>query len=345
MEDLFAAMMGGESASAEENGSEEAEASEETDDESEDESGSFAFPGMTASSEPKVHKLGEFAVLEETTAPGQINRENQRRYMTVTADTAEGYNTTLLSRSLEGELDRINRELPDGYTAEIGGETVQVKEMITQMSKMLALALAFIYLVMVAQFQSLLSPFIILFTVPLAFTGGMLGLIFTRQQLSLLSLMGFLVLMGTVVNNGIVFVDYTNQLRTGGLTRRDALIAAGKTRMRPILMTTLTTVLAMGKMLFGDGMGSQLSRGMAIVITGGLIYATLMTLFIVPVVYDMLFRRQPMNVVIGDDIDDIPDDAAEYLAQQRKEQEESTDNAADSSGGPFDGEDFEEIEL
>ena len=115
--------------------------------------------------------------------------------------------------------------------------------------------------------------------------------------------------------------------------------------MRPILMTTLTTVLAMGKMLFGDGMGSQLSRGMAIVITGGLIYATLMTLFIVPVVYDMLFRRQPMNVVIGDDIDDIPDDAAEYLAQQRKEQEESTDNAADSSGGPFDGEDFEEIEL
>ena len=300
-----------------------------------------------AKEESTTHRLGEFATLEETTSPGSINRENQRRYMTVTADTAEGYNTTLLSRAMEEDLKEINASLPDGYSASIGGETTQVREMITQMSKMLALALAFIYLVMVAQFQSLLSPFIILFTVPLAFTGGMLGLIFTGQQLSLLSMMGFLVLMGTVVNNGIVFVDYTNQLRTGGLSRRDALIATGKTRMRPILMTTLTTVLAMGKMLFGDGMGSQLSRGMAIVITGGLVYATLMTLFIVPVVYDILFKRNPMSVEVGDDIDDIPDDAAEYLAAQKARQDAGEDEPCpqqDEAGRALD-DGFEEIDL
>ena len=182
---------------------------------------------------------------------------------------------------------------------------------------MMALALIFIYLVMVAQFQSLLSPFIVLFTVPLAFTGGMLGLMAFGEQMSLLALMGFLVLMGTVVNNGIVFVDYTNQLRMGGMSRRDALIATGKTRMRPILMTTLTTILAMTKMIFGDDMGSQLGRGMAIVICGGLLYATAMTLFVVPVMYDILFKRPPMNVDLGsENLDDVPDDTAEFLAEK-----------------------------
>ena len=118
------------------------------------------------------------------------------------------------------------------------------------MAKMMALALLFVYFVMVAQFQSLLSPFIVLFTIPLAFTGGMIGLMIGGEQLSVISLMGFLVLMGVVVNNGIVFVDYANQLRIGGLERTDALVATGRTRMRPILMTTLTTVLAMVTMIF-----------------------------------------------------------------------------------------------
>ena len=142
--------------------------------------------------------------------------------------------------------------------------------MIQQMAKMMALALLFVYFVMVAQFQSLLSPFIVLFTIPLAFTGGMIGLMIGGEQLSVISLMGFLVLMGVVVNNGIVFVDYANQLRIGGLERTDALVATGRTRMRPILMTTLTTVLAMVTMIFSKDAGSEMGKGMAIVIVGGL---------------------------------------------------------------------------
>ena len=122
--------------------------------------------------------------------------------------------------------------------------------------------------------------------------------------------------MGTVVNNGIVFVDYANQLRLGGLERRAALVATGKTRMRPILMTTLTTVLAMLQMVFSNDMASQLMSGMAIVIICGLSYATLMTLYIVPILYDILFKKPPLVVDVGDDgMDDIPDDAAEYIAQ------------------------------
>ena len=161
-----------------------------------------------------------------------------------------------------------------------------------------------------------------MFTIPLAFTGGMIGLLIAGEQLSLLSLMGFAILMGTVVDNGIVFVDYTNQLRIGGMDRRAALIAAGKTRMRPILMTTLTTILAMMQMIFSDDMAGQLGSGMSIVIVGGLLYATLMTLIIVPVMYDIFFKREPRVVDIGDDnLDDIPDDAAEFIAQALAEEE------------------------
>ena len=269
--------------------------------------------------EDNIYKLSEFATLVETSSPAGISRKNQSRYLTVTADTLPGYNTTLLSRELQQKVNEMNAALPNGYTIEIEGETLQVQEMITQMSKMLLLAFAFIYLVMVAQFQSLLSPFIIIFTIPLAFTGGMLGLLLFREQLSMLSLMGFLVLMGTVVNNGIVFVDYANQLRIGGLKRRDALLATGVTRMRPILMTAMTTILAMGQLIFGSGMGAQMSRGMAIVIAGGLAYATLMTLYIIPVMYDIFYKRQPLNVLIEDDIDEAPDDAAAYLAEQQKQ--------------------------
>lgn len=193
------------------------------------------------------------------------------------------------------------------------GESEQVNDLVRQMILMAALGLLFIYLVMVAQFQSLLSPFIILFTVPLAFTGGMLGLLIAGEQLSMLSMLGFVILMGTVVNNGIVFVDYVNQLRIGGLDRQDALVATGMTRMRPILMTALTTILAMSMMIFGSGMASQLGRGMSIVIAGGLLYATLMTLYVVPVMYDILFKRPPVNVDVGSDMDEEIDDASEFL--------------------------------
>ena len=263
------------------------------------------------------HPLSEFATLELEDGVQSINRENQSRYMTVTATVAEGSNATLLSRELQPLIDAY--ELPDGYTIDTAGESDTVNQMVIQMSKVLLLGLALIYLVMVAQFQSLLSPFIVLFTVPLAFTGGLIGLLLMNEPLSVMGMMGFVVLLGTVVNNGIVFVDYANQLRMGGLERREALIATGKTRMRPILMTALTTILAMVSLLFGDDLSSQMSKGMAIVVAGGLAYATLMTLFIIPVMYDILFKRKPLQVDIGsENLDDVPDDAADYLRQKGK---------------------------
>ena len=265
----------------------------------------------------EAHPLSEFATLELEDGVQSINRENQSRYMTVTATVAEGSNATLLSRELQPLIDAY--ELPDGYTIDTAGESDTVNQMVIQMSKVLLLGLALIYLVMVAQFQSLLSPFIVLFTVPLAFTGGLIGLLLMNEPLSVMGMMGFVVLLGTVVNNGIVFVDYANQLRMGGLERREALIATGKTRMRPILMTALTTILAMASLLFGDDLSSQMSKGMAIVVAGGLAYATLMTLFIIPVMYDILFKRNPLQVDIGsENLDDVPDDAADYLRQKEK---------------------------
>ena len=270
--------------------------------------------------------LADMATWDTGSAPDSITSEDQTQYVSVTADTLDGYNTTVQARVLEKKLNEfaLSDEMPEGCSFSMGGESVSVNFMVNEMVQWLALALPFVYLVMVAQFQSLLSPFIVLFTIPLAFTGGLLGMLFTGQQLTMISLMGFIVLMGTVVNNGIVFVDYANQLRLGGMERRAALIATGKTRMRPILMTTLTTVLAMLQLVFSNDMASQLMSGMAIVIICGLSYATLMTLYIVPILYDILFRKPPLNVDVGsdDELDDIPDDAAEYIAQSSSAQPE-----------------------
>ena len=268
--------------------------------------------------------LADIATWTTGSAPDSITSEDQTQYVSVTADTLDGYNTTVQARELQKKLNDFaaSSEMPDGCSFSMGGESETVNYMVNEMVQWLGLALPFVYLVMVAQFQSLLSPFIVLFTVPLAFTGGLLGLLATGQQLTMISLMGFIVLMGTVVNNGIVFVDYANQLRLGGMERRAALIATGKTRMRPILMTTLTTVLAMLQMVFSDDMASQLMSGMAIVIICGLTYATLMTLYVVPLLYDLLFKKPPLNVDVGsDDLDDIPDDAAEYIAQSSAQPE------------------------
>ena len=270
--------------------------------------------------------LADMATWDTGSAPDSITSEDQTQYVSVTADTLDGYNTTVQARVLEKKLNEfaLSDEMPEGCSFSMGGESDSVNFMVNEMVQWLSLALPFVYLVMVAQFQSLLSPFIVLFTIPLAFTGGLLGMLFTGQQLTMISLMGFIVLMGTVVNNGIVFVDYANQLRLGGMERRAALVATGKTRMRPILMTTLTTVLAMLQMVFSNDMASQLMSGMAIVIICGLSYATLMTLYIVPILYDILFRKPPLNVDVGSDeeLDDIPDDAAEYIAQSSSAQPE-----------------------
>jgi multidrug efflux pump subunit AcrB len=264
----------------------------------------------------KTYKLSKFAEMTTGTSMDTITRENGSRYMTVTADAKDGYNATLLARSVQEKLDAYSA--PEGYMVEIGGESEQVMDMVWQMLKALALGALLVYLIMVAQFQSLLSPFIILFTIPLAFTGGMIGLAAFGKSISAMSLMGFMILMGTVVNNGIVFVDYVNQLRLAGVERHQALIATGKTRMRPILMTAMTTILSMSVMVFSKDAGNAMQKGMSIVVAAGLIYATLMTLFIVPVLYDIFYRKQPKVIDVGDDLDEIPDETSDFLEQNKE---------------------------
>ena len=245
------------------------------------------------------HQLRDFASLREDLPIADITRADQQRYMTVTAATKDGYNTMLLSRQVEDLL--ADYSVPEGYSIQIAGETETITMAMTDLIKMILLAVTFIYLIMVAQFQSLLSPFIVMFTMPLAFTGGLGALWIAGEPLSVISMLGFLILAGIVVNNGIVFVDYTNQLRLAGYERRDALILAGKARIRPILMTAMTTILAMSVMVFSKGMGAEMSRPMALVTIGGLAYATLLTLFIVPVLYDLLFRKEPKIADLDDE--------------------------------------------
>ena len=248
--------------------------------------------------EKHTYKLSEFASEDDGYSMESITRENQKPYLTVTAELEDNANATLLSRKLQEKIDKY--KAPDGYEVELAGDATQTTEMLKQMGKALALGFLPIYLIMVAQLQSLLSPFIVIFTVPLAFTGGMIGLGIFHLSISSMALMGFMILMGTVVNNGIVFVDYVNQLRMGGMAKKEALIETGKTRMRPILMTALTTILSMSVMVFSQDAGNAMQKGMAVVVAFGLLYATLMTLFIIPVMYDILYRKQPKEIDIDD---------------------------------------------
>lgn len=218
-----------------------------------------------------------------------IRRNNQQRTLNVTAVVSSGYNVGLVGEEVQKQLDSY--EAPDGYSVTLRGESETIGEAMVEMVKMLALAIVFVYLVMVAQFQSLLSPFIIMFTIPLAFTGGFLALFLAGFEVSVISMIGFVMLAGVIVNNGIVMVDYINQLRRGGMEKKAAIAEAGRTRLRPILMTAVTTIFGLITMAFGMGMGADMVQPMAIVTIGGMIYGTLLTLWVVPCIYDLLNRK------------------------------------------------------
>ncbi|HHU48543.1 MAG: efflux RND transporter permease subunit [Caldicoprobacterales bacterium] len=241
--------------------------------------------------------LKDIANIQEVDSLRSIRRENQSRYLSVTAEIAEGYNVGLVSRDVEAVM--ADYEPPPGHEISFDGENEMINETMEDLLLMIALAIVFIYLIMVAQFQNLLSPFIVLFSLPLAFTGGLLLLWAAEMELSVVAVLGFLVLSGVVVNNGIVFVDYVNQLREEGLGKKEALVEAGVTRMRPILMTALTTILAMTTMALGYGSGAEMMQPMAVVSIGGLTYATLLTLLVVPVMYDVFVRSKSKKVRVG----------------------------------------------
>lgn len=235
-------------------------------------------------------KLSDIADIEMAQSLDSISHTSQQRMMTVSAQIKDGYNIGLVSRELQQKLAGYSPV--EGVTYAFDGENEMINETLFELVKMIALAIVFIYLIMVAQFQSLLSPLIVMFTIPLAFTGGFLALWLCGMDISIISMLGFLVLSGIVVNNGIVFVDYTNQLCATGIDCKDALVQAGKTRMRPILMTALTTILGLSTMALGMGMGAEMLQSMGVVTIGGLIYSTLMTLFIVPCMYDLLAGKR-----------------------------------------------------
>ncbi len=259
-------------------------------------SGSSALSGLTdeEDSGDGSFLLKDVATVEKTVSLNTINRIQQRRCVTVTAGIADGSNVTLVSAQVTKAVEAM--ELPDDVTIQFNGENEAIMEAMGQVMLMLLLGVVLVYFVMVAQFQSLREPLIVMFTIPLAFTGGFLALLISGTELSVISLIGFVMLVGIIVNNGIVLVDYINQQRLAGMERREAIVDAGTTRLRPILMTSLTTILGLIVTAMAKNAGTSLIQPVALVCIGGLLYATLMTLFVVPCMYEIVSKKKLRHV-------------------------------------------------
>jgi HAE1 family hydrophobic/amphiphilic exporter-1 len=252
----------------------------------------LTFTHTNEDGEEEEVPLTEICEMKETTTLGTIRRDAQNRYITVSCGIDDDHNVTLVSNEVQKAIDKL--DIPEGYSVEMAGEDETINDAMEQLLLMLLLAVIFIYLIMVVQFQSLLSPFIIMFSIPLAFTGGFIALLLTGQTLDVIAMLGFIMLAGLIVNNGIVLIDYINQERREGVSKKEAIIDAGKTRVRPILMTALTTILAMLTSAIGIGDGSEMMRPMAITIIGGLVYGTMLTLIVIPCIYDAFNREKSM---------------------------------------------------
>lgn len=245
----------------------------------------------------KLSEISEYSMKE---ALPTINRENQRTYLSVTGYLEDGYNITNVTKLAKDALKDI--EISNGVTFEFDGENEFIMDAMKDLFLMLLVGIILVYLIMVAQFQSFKSPFIIMFTIPLAFTGGLFALVLCNKEISIIAMIGFIILVGVIVNNGIVLVDYINQLRQVGNTKREAILIAGTTRIRPVLMTSITTILGLIIMAFGKTAGTDMMQPLALVAVGGLTYATLLTLLVVPVIYD-IFNKEEYKAVTKDDLD------------------------------------------
>lgn len=228
--------------------------------------------------------LSELADLKIVEGPVSINREDQVRMVTVDSQIY-GRDLGSIIGDIEKKLE--DYDLPSGYFYDLGGENEDMMEAFSQLALALLVAIALIYMIMAAQFESLLYPFIIMFTIPLAFGGGFLGLFITGKPFSATAFIGIIMLAGIIVNNGIVLIDYINILKKEDHTTMEAIKLAGPVRLRPILMTTLTTVLGLIPLALGIGEGSELQAPMAIVVIGGLSLGTVLTLVFVPVLYSI----------------------------------------------------------
>ena len=235
--------------------------------------------------------LSSFAKYEETTAPVTIYRENQARIVHVTANRLDGMSLGVCQEGVRKLLaDNIPKE--DGVTVQLGGSMEELLEIGLNFVIIILMAALLVFVVMASQFESLLDPFIVILTIPLSFIGVIMIYGLTRTQLNLITIMGMLVLVGTIVNNGIVLVDYTNLLRKRGMELEEACVEAARNRLRPILMSTLTTVISLAPMAFFPGEGSQSMQPISLTVFGGMTFGSMMTLFIMPTIYFIFNNRR-----------------------------------------------------
>lgn len=229
--------------------------------------------------------LNQVADMYIAQGPTSINREDQHRVATVTSELS-GRDLVSVTRDITALLE--DYDLPEGYFYQMGGENEQMVEAFADLLLAIVLAIILVYMVMASQFESLMHPFTIIMSIPLAFSGGFLGLFITGRTLNVPAFIGLLMLAGIVINNGIVLVDYINILRGSGKERSEAITIAGPTRLRPILMTTLTTVLAMVPLALGIGEGAEAQAPMATTVIGGLLLSTVLTLLVTPIIYTIM---------------------------------------------------------
>jgi HAE1 family hydrophobic/amphiphilic exporter-1 len=236
--------------------------------------------------------LSRVADVEIKEGPVSINRDNQVRVITVNAQIS-GRDLASVNGDIESAVEDIY--FPEGYTYQIGGEYEELLESFNSLFLALAIAILLIYMIMASQFESLVYPFIIMISVPLAISGSIFALKLTGNIISMPAIIGVIMLAGIVVNNGIVLVDYINTLRSKGMTAVEAVLKAGPTRLRPILMTTLTTVLGLTPMALGVSEGSEVTAPLALVVIGGLLLSTVLTLVLIPVIYLLLNKLSRKN--------------------------------------------------
>jgi HAE1 family hydrophobic/amphiphilic exporter-1 len=230
-------------------------------------------------------RLGEVARMEPGSGPPEISRLDRARTVRLTADVA-GRSLGAVYRDISSLTRSL--ELPPGYTVELGGEQKNMMESFSALGKALLAGILLVYMILAAQFESLLHPFTILVSVPLGITGALGGLALTGRTLNISSFIGIIMLTGIVVSNAIILVDYALLLHRGGLPRREAVMRAGALRLRPVLMTTLTTVLGLLPLALGIGEGAEFQAPMATAVLFGLLFSTLLTLIVVPVIYTLV---------------------------------------------------------
>ena len=266
------------------------------------------------------------AAVKVVTGYNTISHAEGRRViqMSVKCSDMSGKKLEKAIKAVLAEYEENNAT--EGVDIEYIGTSEIISDTLSSLVLMLVLAVVFIYLVMVAQFQSLKSPFIIMFTIPLALTGSILMLAMTGYPISVFALLGIILLVGVVVNNGIVYVDYVNKLMASGMSKREALLRTAEDRIRPILMTALTTICAMLISVFDMSSGAAAIKPMAITVVGGLTYATLLTLYFVPVMYDIMNRKDKKEVIKFED-DKEDDIEAEMRLKKIKEIKETLEES------------------